>query len=244
MKRNLLNLTRAEILNLDPKDFSKIEIAGDIIISWAKKLGCYWKFDGTPENPGVHAILKSGLHSNEFFNVKEMLEYENVRRIIAQQLGACIGRKDICIAGIPHGGKKLGEEIASIYGLQYVDFEKKDEKIIPSSEILDKSFKIIFVDDVATKGTALLEAYECIYYNDRLFIEVITKLLVPLNRSKSDSFHFPGYDKTFQIKALANVQPEEWDSNSNDGCPLCKMGSTPRKPKISPEVWKKHFQQG
>jgi len=59
-----------------------------------------------------------------------------------------------------------------------------------------------------------------------------------LNRSKLNAFNFTGFNKSFEINSIANAQPEEWDPKV---CPLCEMGSTPKKPKSPAENWN-HFQ--
>lgn len=246
-KKTLTELTKEEILALDPADFSEQEILSGVIIAWAKTLGCYWKFKGTSENPDVHAILKAKTHSNEFFYIREMLEYENIRKIIAWKLAGFIQErgKNVFIAGIPKGASKLAKDIAEIAGLKYAEMQKDENERIRFVTELPPDSVIIFVEDVSTRRTAVRESYrEAI--NVSPGVRIVRYILAVIDRAKSKAFDFFIYndlapEKPFMVKSLVTADSDEWAVESGEVCPLCQMGSKPMKPKTPAENWK-YFQ--
>ena len=91
------------------------------VVYIAETLGAFWKYDYEAAKcgkVGLHAELKSLLHSDGFFISRILLEQPNIRTIMADQqvmrfnqLG--IPRPD-WVAGIPDGATELGKDLARI----------------------------------------------------------------------------------------------------------------------------------
>lgn len=82
----------------------------------------------------THAILTSGLRSDGYFNVSEVLKYPNIRMILACRLAAqleCAGvnKEDIdLVVSSSYAAFPLGQEISDAMGVPSV-YTEKDDKV-------------------------------------------------------------------------------------------------------------------
>ena len=236
----MLNLTKEQLIALDPKDV-RFFIPGEGIVHMAKKLDAYWQYDYEAAKAGRlghHAIMKSLNHSDGFFNSKILLQYINILEIIAFQL---VYRyrdfrypKPEWIAGIPDGATKLGEKVAELMGVSYAAMEKVDRKISMVTSI--PPYKtLLLVEDLCTKGTGLKEGIADIKKQNP-FVLFLPYELVILNRGGKNTILVEDIG-SFLVVSSANYLVADWDPDSKEGCPLCKMGSIPIKPKETDENW-------
>lgn len=111
-----------------------------------------------------HFILRSGLHSREFFQCALALKQVP----IVEQLGAGmaanlkgLGATTVVAPGI--GGLVIGQEVARQLGLRYIFVEKEEGKLV-----LRRGFKIqpgepiLLIEDVVTKGGRVAETLQII----------------------------------------------------------------------------------
>ena len=117
--RHILDMSRHEIWGIRPEEVTRL-LTADEVVHIAILLGAFWTYDyeaAQKGRAGMHALLKSGLHSDGFFVSRIMLQTENILEIMARQMVMCLKKAGLSqvdwVAGIPDGATKLGERIAT-----------------------------------------------------------------------------------------------------------------------------------
>src|SRR5712675_335383 len=101
-----------------------------------------------------HFILRSGLHSRQFFQCAQALQ----QMPIVEKLGGALAQKvrplgAVTVVSPAMGGLVLGQEVARQLSIRFIFVEKEDGKLV-----LRRGFKIapgekiLIVEDVVTKG--------------------------------------------------------------------------------------------
>jgi len=244
MMKSILEMTKAELLLLDPFKFTSKMLSAEEVIHIAEVLGSFWRYDYEAAKlgkPGKHALLKSGLHSDGFLISKILLKSDNIRQLMAFQLQLrfiqhAIGWPDYLV-GIPDGATKLAENLGDIMGVKVVEMKKnKRDGRITITGSLQYGSKVLLVEDFCTKGTGFKETVIEIKrkYPD---IEILPYEMVIVNRGGLKEIVVDGVD-TFTIIPVADYQIKEWDPDP-EKCKLCReYGSVAIKPKVSEESWK------
>jgi orotate phosphoribosyltransferase len=111
-----------------------------------------------------HFILRSGLHSRQFFQCALALQ----QMPVVEKLGAAIAGKvrnlgAVTVIAPALGGLVIGQEVARQLGLRFIFPEKEEGKLV-----LRRGFKIapgekiLVVEDVVTKGGRLQETIDIV----------------------------------------------------------------------------------
>ena len=111
-----------------------------------------------------HFILRSGLHSRQFFQCALALQ----QMPIVEKLGAALAAKAkplgaVTVVAPAMGGLVIGQEVARQLGVRFVFVEKEDGKLV-----LRRGFKIapgekiLVVEDVVTKGGRVQETLDIV----------------------------------------------------------------------------------
>jgi orotate phosphoribosyltransferase len=111
-----------------------------------------------------HFVLRSGLHSRQFFQCALALQHMPV----VEELGAELARQvrslgAVTVVSPAMGGLVLGQEVARQLGLRFIFVEKEDGKLA-----LRRGFKIspgeriLIVEDVITKGGRVQETLDIV----------------------------------------------------------------------------------
>ncbi len=114
-----------------------------------------------------HFILRSGLHSRQFFQCALALQ----QMPIVEKLGAALATKlkslgAVTVVSPAMGGLVIGQEVARQLGLRFIFVEKEDGKLV-----LRRGFKIapgekiLIVEDVVTKGGRVQETLDIVRAN-------------------------------------------------------------------------------
>jgi orotate phosphoribosyltransferase len=114
-----------------------------------------------------HFILRSGLHSRQFFQCALALQ----QMPVVEKLGAELARKvhslgAATVIAPAMGGLVIGQEVARQLGLRFIFSEKEDGKLV-----LRRGFKIspgekmLVVEDVVTKGGRVQETINIVRAN-------------------------------------------------------------------------------
>jgi orotate phosphoribosyltransferase len=209
----------------------------------ARQLGAFWTYDYSAAEhgkPGMHALLKSGNHSDGFFVSRILLAADNIRRIIAWQMFMRLkaffsfgpeGTIPYYVAGIPDGATMLGKEIQEIIGCKLAEMKKQDGHISLVTEI-QSGARIILVEDFCTRGTGFIEAVkEVITKQPRAAIMSCDPVII--NRGGLEGITVEGVGH-FKILPVVEWRVQDWTPET---CPLCAKGSTPIKPKATDENW-------
>jgi orotate phosphoribosyltransferase len=114
-----------------------------------------------------HFILRSGLHSRQFFQCALALQ----QMPVVEKLGAALAAKVKSLAAATvvspaMGGLVIGQEVARQLGVRFIFVEKEDGKLV-----LRRGFKIapdekiLIVEDVVTKGGRVQETIDIVRAN-------------------------------------------------------------------------------
>jgi orotate phosphoribosyltransferase len=111
-----------------------------------------------------HFVLRSGLHSRQYFQcalaLQQMPVVERLGRALADQVRAL---KAVTVVAPAMGGLVLGQEVARQLGLRFIFVEKEEGKLV-----LRRGFKIatgekvLVVEDVVTKGGRVQETLDIV----------------------------------------------------------------------------------
>jgi orotate phosphoribosyltransferase len=113
-----------------------------------------------------HFILRSGLHSRQFFQCALALQ----QMPVVERLGAALAAKARSLGATTviapaMGGLVIGQEVARQLGLRFIFAEKEDSKLV-----LRRGFKIapgerlLVVEDVVTKGGRVQETIAIVQF--------------------------------------------------------------------------------
>lgn len=234
----IVGMTKEELIALDPQniDWSFLE---EEIVYIAKTLGSYWEYDyeaAEQGRVGMHAELKSLRHSNGFFVSRILLQYPNIREIMANQLVLRFNQLGIpkpdWVVGIPDGATELGKDVARIMGVKNAEMKKEDDRIVLESSI-DPDESMILVEDFCTRGTGFKEAVSDILSKQPKTRMLLYELVI-INRGGLKEIEVEGVG-AFQVVPAADHRVDDWESEK---CPLCQKGSTSIKPKATDENWR------
>jgi orotate phosphoribosyltransferase len=124
-------------------------------------------FRGTGALLEGHFVLRSGLHSRQFFQCALALQ----QMPIVEKLGAALAAKvkslgAVTVVSPAMGGLVIGQEVARQLGLRFIFVEKEEGKLV-----LRRGFKIatgekvLVVEDFVTKGGRVQETIEIVRAN-------------------------------------------------------------------------------
>src|SRR5438309_5724704 len=106
-----------------------------------------------------HFVLRSGLHSRQFFQCALALQ----QMPIVEKLGAELARKVrslgvVTVVSPAMGGLVLGQEVARQLGLRFIFVEKEDGKLaLRRGFRISPGEKVLVVEDVVTLGGRVAE---------------------------------------------------------------------------------------
>lgn len=237
----ILNMGKEEILTLRLTDC--IFIKQEEFFHIAKTLGAFWSYDRVVAKAGkvgLHAELNSGLHSDGFFASRVLFAQGNMLEIMAWQMSRSLltlfgpSRPDYLV-GVPKGATTLGKEVVRMLSMKEAILEKDSlGNMFFVGEI--GASTIAVVEDVCTTGKGFLTAIEAIS-SSQLRVRVVPYYPVLLNRGglATVSAEKVGMLKIVPVfeRRMNNYAPD-----SPNGCPLCRLGSKPIKPKATDENWK------
>jgi orotate phosphoribosyltransferase len=114
-----------------------------------------------------HFVLRSGLHSRQFFQCALALQ----QMPAVEKLGAALAAKlkslgAVTVVAPAMGGLVIGQEVARQLGLRFIFVEKEEGKLV-----LRRGFKIapgekiLVVEDVVTKGGRVQETLDIVRAN-------------------------------------------------------------------------------
>ena len=236
---NILRMGRDELLALRPEELLW-RLSKDEVMHIAKTLGAFWSYDYEAlkkGKPGMHALLKSGRHSDGFFVLKILLASENILRIFANQMvmmirDARIPRSDY-VAGVPDGATSLGRGVAKFLGAREALLKKVDGRITLETR-LRAGDSILLIEDFCTRGTGFAEAVASIK-RKQPEAHVMPYNPVIINRGGLKTI-FTEECGDCTILPLVEWQVQDWDP-TDDVCSLCQAGSVPIKPKATDANW-------
>lgn len=234
----IVEMNREELLALEIKDIGRL-LTPDEVVHMATTLGAFWSYDyeaAKAGRVGMHALLKSGLHSDGFFVSRIFLEPWNIRYIMANQivlrLRRAILREPDYVVGIPDGATKLGEEVTWMLGAKPARMEKVEGRIYLTTT-LEPGASLLLIEDFCTRGTGFIEAVKAVRENHPT-VKVLPYDPVIINRGGLQELVVEEVG-TFSVLPVVERRIQDWEA---DKCPLCAQGSTVIKPKATDENWR------
>src|SRR5712664_58534 len=111
-----------------------------------------------------HFILRSGLHSRQFFQCALALQ----QMPIVEKLGGALAQKvralgAVTVVSPAMGGLVLGQEVARQLGIRFIFVEKDEGKLaLRRGFKISPDEKILVVEDVVTKGGRVQETIDIV----------------------------------------------------------------------------------
>lgn len=111
-----------------------------------------------------HFILRSGLHSRQFFQcalaLQEMPDVEKLGAALADKMKA-LGARTVVSPAM--GGLVIGQEVARQLGARFIFVEKEDGKLVMRRGFkIAPGEKVLIVEDVVTKGGRVQETLDIV----------------------------------------------------------------------------------
>lgn len=168
-----------------------------------------------------HFVLRSGLHSRQYFQCALALQYMPTVEKFGAALAATVcplGATTVIAPAM--GGLVLGQEVARQLGVRFIFAEKEDGKLVLRRGFkIARGEKILVVEDVVTKGGRVQETIDIVRANGGNLVGIA----MAVDRSGGGvSFGVP----TFSLLAL-QVETFEPDKLPPDlaALPVVKPGS-------------------
>jgi orotate phosphoribosyltransferase len=160
-----------------------------------------------------HFELRSGLHSNRFFQCANVLRYPRIAGQLCDELVRRVkGEMDLgAVDGVISpalGGILVGHEVARALDVKCVFAEKQEGKLVMRRFALKPGERYVVAEDVITRGGRVQETIDIV----KAAGAEVAAVLVLVDRSAGlASFGYP----TFSLLKMA---PEVWEPSA---CPLC-----------------------
>jgi orotate phosphoribosyltransferase len=111
-----------------------------------------------------HFVLRSGLHSRQYFQCALALQYMPTVEKLGAELAAKVrSLRAVTVVSPAMGGLVLGQEVARQLGLRFIFVEKEDGKLVLRRGFkISAGEKILVVEDVVTKGGRVQETLDIV----------------------------------------------------------------------------------
>lgn len=163
-----------------------------------------------------HFELRSGLHSNQFFQCAHLLQYPRIAAQVCGELAARVreelpDQKIETVISPAMGGISVGHEIARALGLRFIFAEKENDRLVMRRFNIEEGERFLVAEDVVTRGGRVRETLDIVRENGG----EVAGIGVLVNRSGGKlSFDFP-------LLNLLEIEPAVWEPEE---CPLCAAG--------------------
>ena len=167
-----------------------------------------------------HFVLRSGLHSGQYFQCALVLQYPRVaERLCAELVTKLTDAGARTVVSPAMGGLFVGHEVARALDVRHIFVEKNAAgklELRRGFQIAPRE-KVLVAEDVVTKGGRVQETIEIVRNLGGEVVGVGT--LVDRSDGKVDF--------GVQLKSLLRLQVETFEPTA---CPLCKAGHPVIKP--------------
>ncbi len=153
-----------------------------------------------------HFKLRSGLHSDQFFQCALLLQYPEISsrlcEVLVDKLNQIINLDDIDVIISPAiGGITLGHDVARITGKKYIFVEKEEGLLKLRRFKIDAGERFLIIEDVITKGGRVKETIDIVHDYEGKVNGI--GVLVDRSNQKID-FNAP-------LISLLNISPNVYD---------------------------------
>jgi orotate phosphoribosyltransferase len=115
-----------------------------------------------------HFVLRSGLHSRQYFQCALLLQNTDIAACVCGMLADKLRRFECDSVISPAlGGIIVGQEVARSLGKRHIFAEKEDSKLVLRRGFrIDKGEKFLVVEDVVTRGGRVRETIDIVRAKD------------------------------------------------------------------------------
>jgi orotate phosphoribosyltransferase len=173
-------------------------------------------FEDTGALLSGHFELRSGLHSNRFFQCAHLLENPRVAaqlcEALVQKIRAELTDLEVDTVIAPAmGGITIGHEVARSLGIRFIFVEKEDNVLKLRRFAIKEGERFVVAEDVVTRGGRVQETVDIVEENGG----VVAAIGILVNRSGGKAkFNAP-------LVSLLEIEPV---THEPADCPLCKEG--------------------
>lgn len=165
-----------------------------------------------------HFELRSGLHSNWYFQCARLMQYPQIleamcRRLVekVQQVAPAARNADL-VASPAVGAIILGYEMARVLRCRSVFLEKEGDSLVLRRNFeIREGERVLIAEDVVTRGGRVLQTAEAVEEHGGKVLAIAV-----LVDRRDDSVILP-----YPVASLIRAQPQVWQP---DECPLCRRG--------------------
>ena len=157
-----------------------------------------------------HFKLRSGLHSNRFFQAALLLQYPDVAERLCSELASKFKGKGITAVISPAvGGLIVGHELAKALGVRAIFADKEnDQLILKRGFSIGKDEKILVGEDVITRGGRVQQTVDLV----KELGGQVAGIAVIVDRSMGNASFDIKHESLLKLE-LETYEPED--------CPLC-----------------------
>ena len=114
-----------------------------------------------------HFVLRSGLHSRQYFQCAILLSYTDIAARVCEMLADTLRAFDCDSVISPAlGGIIVGQEVGRSLGKRHIFVEKDEGKLVLRRGFkIDKGEKFVVVEDVVTRGGRVQETIDIVRAN-------------------------------------------------------------------------------
>ncbi len=163
-----------------------------------------------------HFELRSGLHSNRFFQCAHLLQHPRISgrlcEALVEKMKAELQSLEIDTVIAPAmGGITIGHEVARALDVRFIFVEKEDNKLVLRRFEIKPGERFAIAEDVVTRGGRVQETINIVEENGGVVAAI--GILVDRSGGKA-AFDAP-------LVSLLKIEPVTYDPSD---CPLCKEG--------------------
>jgi len=163
-----------------------------------------------------HFELRSGLHSNQFFQCALVLQYPRIAgqlcEALVEKMKAELADLEVDTVIAPAmGGITIGHDVARALGVRFIFVEKEDNALKLRRFKIKEGERFVIAEDVVTRGGRVQETIDIVKENGG----EVAAIGILVNRSGGNAqFDAP-------LVSLLDIEPVTYDPSN---CPLCKEG--------------------
>lgn len=227
-------VTFEELMTLNLRDFHGNFPSNRRLLEWFTVLEAGWVHDGYPDKP--HAKLHSGKHSTGYFLCKRVLQYGNLREILAavivHELKKVMSLDTVHgVFGAPNSSTTLAADVGRLIGVPNHEIEKNigtDGSVVmtfkPDAPIR-KGANLLRVEELVTTLDSSNKATAAVINRNPHPVNILPQIGVLVYRPPVICRQQP--NGSLIVPAI-ECQVDAWEPRD---CPLCKKGSLAIEPK-------------
>lgn len=156
-----------------------------------------------------HFKLRSGLHSNQFFQCALLTQYPKIAsrlcELLVNKISSIIEINDIDTVIAPAmGGITLGHDVARVMDKRFIFLEKVDGKLKLRRFEISSSEKFLIIEDVVTKGGRVQETIDIV----KSYKGILAGVGILVDRSNVN------IDFGVPLVSLLNINPKVYEPNN------------------------------